>query len=1061
MGAMVNRTFRPHQGASHVPAAARCASRRAVVLRTLALGGAWVGLALGGGQPGARPARADEVDPYAALVAQTDPLPATEQARMFHLPPGFEIQLIASEPEIAKPINLAFDAQGRLWVTQSLEYPYAAAEKAPHRDTVRVFSEWGADGRAGRSEAVVTGLNIPIGVLPVGDGAVVYSIPGIDRWRDGDADGLLEQRQPLFGPFGFQDTHGMCSSFRRGLDGWVLACHGFTNTSTVAGTDGQAVTMNSGNTYRFQLDGSRIEYFTHGQVNPFGLSFDPLGNLYSSDCHTLPIYLLLRGAWYPSFGKPDDGLGFGPTLLSHLHGSTGIAGVAYYADDRFPAEYRETIFVGNPVTGRINHDRLEPRGSGAAAIELPDFLSCDDPWFRPVDVRLGPDGALYVADFYNAVIGHYEVPLTHPRRDREKGRLWRIVYRGEGARPVHWPDLTTSTAEQLVATLADENLELRTLATHELVDRIGSQAVPILAAVLADRGRSPWQRVHAMWALERLAGLELAALRALTTDEQQPLRVHAVRCLGQRAEWESTATGDFEVVRARLADEDALVRRVAVEALARHPAADNVAPLLTVWAQTDAIDTHLIHAVRMALRDQLLWPGVYETAQGLATQTPQAQRLADVSCGAATPAAAEFLMAHLASPALDRGQLGRFVHHAARYLEAGRLAELQTWARTLEAAPPGEQIATLRALHQAAQERGAELPGEFIDWAQRLATQLLASDEEQVVRNGIDLARDLRLRGVHAALVRWGLERQRFAGLRPGALSACAAVDGPASVEPLAQVLSDGGEPPELRQHAARELANVGQPAAREALTAALAGAPDRVAVVVAEGLANSNEGTEALLSAVGAGKAAPGLLQEWSVNLRLNGRKVDNLRERVAELVAHLPPGDERLKQAVDARREQFAKLTPDLARGEAAFRKTCLACHRLRGEGQKIGPELDGIGVRGLERVLEDVLNPNRNVDQAFRTTLIEATDGRVLSGLALREEGDVLVLADAQGKEVRVPSAEIASRTVTPLSPMPANVLDQVGEEEFLHLVGFLLNQRAPVQGPTPEEAGSPVQ
>ena len=114
-------------------------------------------------------------------------------------------------------------------------------------------------------------------------------------------------------------------------------------------------------------------------------------------------------------------------MMTHDHGSTAIAGIAYYAADHFPTDYHDTIFVGNVVTNRINRDRLERHGSTVRRSRMPDFLSSDDPWFRPVDIKLGPDGALYVADFYNRIIGHYEVPLNHPGRDRERGRIWRIV----------------------------------------------------------------------------------------------------------------------------------------------------------------------------------------------------------------------------------------------------------------------------------------------------------------------------------------------------------------------------------------------------------------------------------------------------------------------------------------------------------------------------------------------------------------------------------------------------------------------------------------------------------
>ncbi|OYW21257.1 MAG: dehydrogenase, partial [Planctomycetales bacterium 12-60-4] len=312
------------------------------------------------------------------------------------------------------------DAAGRLWFTQSIEYPWPVAEGQTGRDTIRVMSDTDNDGVPDKVDVFANGLNIPIGITPVYGGVLGYSIPTLYFFPDADGDGVADGRTEFYHSFGFRDTHGMCSSLNWWIDGWVYGCHGFANESEVVGTDGKPIKLQSGNTYRLKPDGSHIEYVTHGQVNPFGMCFDPLGNQYTSDCHTKPAYLVLRGAYYPSFGKPHDGLGYGPELLQHLHGSTGIAGIVYYAADHFPAEFRDNLIIGNPVTGRINRDTLEIHGSTYKAIEQPDFLTCDDPWFRPVDIQLAPDGSLYVADFYNRIIGHYEVPLTHPGRDRER-----------------------------------------------------------------------------------------------------------------------------------------------------------------------------------------------------------------------------------------------------------------------------------------------------------------------------------------------------------------------------------------------------------------------------------------------------------------------------------------------------------------------------------------------------------------------------------------------------------------------------------------------------------------
>src|SRR6266850_1568106 len=370
-------------------------------------------------------------DPFADVVRSTDPLTPAEELKSFHLPPGFEAQLFASEPDIGKPMNMAFDARGRLWITQSREYPFPAPKDRKGRDMIKVLEDRDGDGRADKITTFAEGLNIPIGLYPYRNGVIAFSIPNISFYQDSDADGAADKQEVLYGPLGFEkDTHGMTSAFRRGFDGWLYACHGFNNTTTIKGKDGQAITMNSGNTYRMKIDRSHVEYFTHGQVNPFGLMFDPLGNLYSADCHSSPVYQLLKGGYYPSFGKPDDGLGFGPVMMTHTHGSTAIGGIVFYAGQNFAVEFRSNVFVGNVMTCRVNRDRLEDHGSTRLAKEQPDFLSSDDPWFRPVDLQLGPDGAIYVADFYNRIIGHYEVPLDHPGRDRERGRIWRIVYTG-------------------------------------------------------------------------------------------------------------------------------------------------------------------------------------------------------------------------------------------------------------------------------------------------------------------------------------------------------------------------------------------------------------------------------------------------------------------------------------------------------------------------------------------------------------------------------------------------------------------------------------------------------
>ena len=412
------------------------------------------------------------------LVRETEALSPAEEHTKLHAPPGFTVQLFASEPMINKPINMAFDARGRLWVSSTVEYPYCADKSRwsddkgtrvkDSRDAIKILEDTDGDGKADKVTDFADGLNIPTGVLPWHKaehkaGCIAWSIPNIWYFADTDGDDKADVREVLFGPLGYEkDTHGMCSSFRLGLDGWVYATHGFNNTSRFevradrwrddgkmtneripndegspnaknpnSGASsleprhsfvipnssfdipGRRLELHSGNVFRFKPDGSQVERYTSGQVNPFGLAWDRYSNLYSADCHSSPIYQLIRGACYPSFGKPHDGLGFAPVMCEHTHGSTGICGIVYIDGGVWGPEWDDHTFVGNVVTSRVNHDHVTFTGSTPKANEQPDFMTSDDPWFRPVDLQLGPDNALYIADFYNKIIGHYEVPLDH------------------------------------------------------------------------------------------------------------------------------------------------------------------------------------------------------------------------------------------------------------------------------------------------------------------------------------------------------------------------------------------------------------------------------------------------------------------------------------------------------------------------------------------------------------------------------------------------------------------------------------------------------------------------
>jgi putative heme-binding domain-containing protein len=1145
------------------------------------------------------------IDPneFRSIVRNTEPLSPEEERSRFRLPPGFEIQLVASEPDIAKPMNMAFDARGRLWLSTSEEYPFPAPADREPRDSIRILEINSQTGRADRITTFADRLNIPMGLYPYKDGAIGFSIPHIWFLRDTNGDGKADKREQLYGPMGYErDTHGMCNAFTRGYDGWLYSSHGFNNHTTVAGRDGHRITMQSGNTFRLRLDGSRVEHFTHGLVNPFGMTFDPNGDLFVADCHTKPINLLLQDGYYDSFGKPHDGLGYVPNVMHHLHGSTAIGGIAIYNADQFPPEYRGNSFGGNVMTCRVNRNVLNYNGSTVSAVEQPDFLSCDDPWFRPMDLQVGPDGALYIADFYNRIIGHYEIKLDDPRRDRKRGRIWRIVYTGSDAIPASSVDLTRLSLEDLLQELASANLTRRNLAADRLVDHFGESAVQTARTGL-DQADSAYMRLHSLWVLHRLGAVTVADLERLTGDPKPLVRVHAQRVLGAMG---TSPSGIDRWIQSGLGDQDALVRRAAAMAATQHNSQSLIVPLMKLIQETAASDKHLRHAARMALRNHLRnaeWFGLVSRN----VTDADVELLAGICLALKSQAAGDFLVRHIDRlGAGDAATVTTYMQFAARYVSSSTVTLLVDTVQKQFRDDFEFQRKLLMSVRTGLNERGAAVPPAVHDWALALASKLLrldgSADEYQPLawtwsahpelpdngnswlvsrtRKSADGMQQTPLfssfvRGEHRTGIyrsaafqliepfsfymaghdglpgkpahgrnmvrlrdavtqeilqswapprndtaaRFELPKKDLAGRRV----TVELVDGnanasyawiaagrfsdrrlnPSSVvedqrtaaqlagqfrlyelrKPLVDLLQHSinpesevafatalvrmhpesrlaalaivpgieGASPELRAGVRNAIVSSDVHAAKELLGKAMQAATAAEQLRLAEKLASDADGAGLLVTLVESGRAAARLLKRPSIDEPLKAVATESLQRRIEQAVAKLPDEDEQITKLIATRQAAYLQATGSREAGEALFKKTCAACHQIAGQGKKVGPNLDGIGGRGLARLAEDLLAPNRNVDVAFRSTTVVTSAGKVYTGLIKSMEGAQLILVDSKGKEISIPKSSVDQKVPTRLSPMPANVGETLNEQQFRDLLTYLLSLRAaPVGG-----------
>ena len=822
--------------------------------------------------------------------------------------------------------------------------------------------------------------------------------------------------------------------------------------------------MNSGNTYRFRPDGSAIEQVSWGQVNPFGMCFDRLGNQFTADCHSKPIMMILRGGYYDSFDKPHDGLGFAPLATGDGHGSTGIAGMAAYEAEQFPAEYRGSMFVGNVMTNTIHRDVPTWHGSSPWVEKPTDFVSCDDWWFRPVDLQLGPDGGLYVADFYNCIIGHYEVDLKHPRRDRRRGRIWRIVWQGsDGTAVAGTPaDVTGLGDERLAELLGDANATVRRLAFDTLLARAETPAgggIPALfegllaAPPLAAHPHGDDRRALAVRGLARVGRLSGDSLARAAKDPAVVVRVHLVKALADMPGWDA-ARADF--VRATLADTDPFVRRAAAEAIAAHPEPASIQPLLRAWLSAPSDDPQLIHALRIALRDQLRETPP-DLLAGLALADAEWLKLLEIAVAVPDDAVAWFAFDVARRRDAPAALVRRSLSSVAEHCGDARIDEAARFARVGSAASIEAQADVFESFLDGLSRRGRKLSAEdeLGRWGAVLAPRILALVTEaggplppaSFLSLALEVAEQLRLATLTTAQTLGMLGNPALPDdVRTAAAATAAALDPRGSTAALARIVASGGESVVLRQAAARQLGESDTPEAREVLATAIVTAPAALQQPFAMALASTTDGAELLLARVAAGKASARLLQDKPVVDRLKAARVADADARIADLTRSLPSADEAIRQVIARVASEHAKATPSLERGRAIFTKSCGACHRIADVGGKVGPQLDGVGQRGAERLLEDILDPNRNVDEAFRTTLVTTAAGRVVSGLKLREDGGDLILADSSGKEVRIAAADIDEVSVSPLSPMASNMLDQIGEENLPDLLAYLMQPTA---------------
>jgi putative membrane-bound dehydrogenase-like protein len=973
-----------------------------------------------------------------AAASPPGPLSPQQELATFRLAPGFRAELVAAEPDVIDPVAMAFDEDGRLYVAEMIGYPNGGVATGNlSSGRIRLLEDRDGDGVYEHSTVFAEGLRLPSGVQPWKGGLLVADAPSILYFEDTDGDGKADRQRALYTGFSLVNSEQLINSLQWGLDNWVYGMAG-NDGGTITSPekkDMPAVTLR-GRGVRFhpETPGSLEATSGGGQ---YGLAADEWQRWFTATNSqhlrhiVLPDHYLRRNPLLPvsavTLDIPDHGAAckvyrlspFEPWRVERTRRraagpdakrfpSTELVPGGYitsgtspvvYAADLFPPEYRGNTFVCDPANNLVHRDVLVENGatltaSRAAAEADREFLASSDNWFRPVWLSVGPDGALYLLDFYREAI---ETPLSLPDdikkmvnvESRGKGRIWRIV--PEGAPRGKRPALRKASAEELAQHLGDANVWWRLTAQRLLMERQDRSVVASLRR-LAGEARAGPGRAHALWTLEGLGGLDEGLIGQALKDRDPGVREQALRLADSRL----ASSAPLRTAVAGLADDPSpRVRFQAAFTLGEAESPETTAALARVLRR-DVAD-------------------------------PWTQTAVLSSAGRSAPALLEELAHDPGSGGNAATRLQVLTRLAALVGARANDAELAQ-ALLLLRQPRKEgaawQIALLQGLGQGLQNSGRPLAqlwespppalGPAVDGARPFFQQAAAAarDEKRSVEERID--------AVH------------LLGYGPFSLAA-----------PLQDLLTPQ-EPTELQMAAVRALAVQPSPKVADLLLGPWASYSPVVRREVLEALLARPDRVAALLTAVEKKEVLPNQIEPARLE-QLRRLPDAALRKRAQALLAGQGSPDRR---KVIADYQPVLDRKGDIERGRAVFKKTCSTCHRLESVGVEVGPDLlSALRNKSREQLLTDILDPSREVDPRYINYQVTDKAGRSFSGLIAAETASSITLRRAEKAEDMLLRSRIDTIEATAKSLMPDGLEAQVSKEELADLIAYLQAVAAP--------------
>ncbi|MEL7498987.1 MAG: PVC-type heme-binding CxxCH protein [Planctomycetota bacterium] len=948
------------------------------------------------------------------------------QLKAFAPMPGASINLFAHEPAVANPVHMNWDRRGRLWVVSSRLYPQIKPGQT-ETDKIVILEDCDGDGVAEKQTVFADNLHIPTAVLPIDGGAYVANSVEVLFLRDTDGDDIADTREVVLSGFGTEDTHHLLHTFRMGPTGMVWMNQSIYIHSHLETPYGIRRLLGGG-MWHFRKDTQRAEVFMKGLINPWGHAFDDWGQSFMTDG---------AGGEGINFVFPRSVFATSPGASRILHGlnpgQPKHCGLEILSGRHLP-DSLQGVFAAPDFRGsRINLFRLTDSGSGYISTQIQDLVASKHRAFRPVDIKMGPDGAIYIADWYNPIIQHGEVDFRDPRRDHENGRIWRLTF--DRRKLVEKPDLPSMSDEALVEALNAPEGWTRHLATAELRMRKPEAMQAALAAATPPDGADvELFELRRAWANLATNQVDSKQLQSLLASKNHKARAGALRVIYYETERFPEA---FEIASKAVTDPHPHVRLWAVSVLAQLNHAKTVHAALKALEGVDAKDEFLDFAVWSICREHAQrWESAAKAGNPFDSldQLLFAVRAVNRPIGLAT------IMAALKQKKLSSdAQIQTVTDLISKVGSAAELNEIFEYA-LLPGTPVSHQRKILSALVSAGRLRKLKPQGD-----RSRIQRFLDSSDPNLFATAAVLAGQWGVPESQELLEQAFLNYESDPARANAALNGLVAQAGKPAGQFFDRIMNDGNAPYSLRT-----LATVG----RVRITPAF-GAKQAIRVLKD---APSSDAAKSVYAAILANKIARNSLikslqdQQLPSPIALAGIQLaSNSAVRSNELIAALraagqikPMKAALTKTEMESMMQRIAKQG-DPHRGESIYRRAelrCVACHAIGGVGGAVGPDLVSIGSSApVDYLIDSMLQPSVKIKEGYHTTIISTFDGELIAGAVAREDANEIVIRDAEARERRISKDDIDEREIGKISLMPTGLTEKLREDEFVDLIRFL--------------------